>query len=103
MPSISLVVCLHRERDLIERLLRESVGLFDDLVVVHDGPETIAPTQIHSPDKIMARPPAIDYAELSFDSDLPTGYNVPSLPPQRGSIHELAAEYNGRYWEGLRC
>lgn len=103
MPALSLVVCVHRERDVLERLLRETAGLSDDLVVVHDGPENTAATQIHSPDEIMARPPAIDYAELSFDSDLPTGYNVPSLPPQRGSIHELAAEHNGRYWEGLRC
>jgi hypothetical protein len=39
MPAISLVVCLHRERDLLARLLREADGCFDDLVVVHDGPD----------------------------------------------------------------
>jgi hypothetical protein len=39
MPAISLVVCLHRQRDLLERLLHESQGHYDDLVVVHDGPD----------------------------------------------------------------
>jgi hypothetical protein len=37
MPAISLVVCVHLQRDLLERLLRESQGCYDDLVVVHDG------------------------------------------------------------------
>jgi hypothetical protein len=40
MPAISLVVCVHLQRDLLERLLRESGGCYDDLVVVHDGPDT---------------------------------------------------------------
>jgi len=39
MPAISLVVCLCNQRDLLERLLRESSGHYDDLVVVHDGPD----------------------------------------------------------------
>ncbi|MFA6577427.1 MAG: hypothetical protein WCS84_18545, partial [Nocardioides sp.] len=32
-------VCLHKERDLLERLLARSAGCYDDLVVVHDGPD----------------------------------------------------------------
>jgi glycosyltransferase involved in cell wall biosynthesis len=40
MPAISLVICVYRERDLLERLLRESESCYDDLVVVHDGPDT---------------------------------------------------------------
>jgi len=40
MPAISLVVCVHRQRDLLERLICESSGCYDDLVVVHDGPDT---------------------------------------------------------------
>ena len=40
MPNVSLVVCVHGERDLLERLLREAEGCHDDLVVVHDGPDT---------------------------------------------------------------
>lgn len=39
MPELSLVICLHRERDLLQRLLRHAEGCFDDLVVVHDGPD----------------------------------------------------------------
>ncbi len=40
MPALTLVVCVHLQRDLLERLLRESAGCHDDLVVVHDGPDT---------------------------------------------------------------
>lgn len=36
MPKISLVVCLYKERDLLERLLQHAEGCYDDLVVVHD-------------------------------------------------------------------
>jgi hypothetical protein len=39
VPPITLAVCLHRERDLLERLLRHAHGCYDDLVVVHDGPD----------------------------------------------------------------
>ena len=39
MPPLSLVVCLFREGDLLERLLSHCAGCFDDLVVVHDGPD----------------------------------------------------------------
>ena len=40
MPKISLCVCLYRERDFLERLLKHSCGIYDDLVVIHDGPDT---------------------------------------------------------------
>jgi hypothetical protein len=40
MPELSLVVCLHGERDLLQRLLDHTAGLYDDLLVVHDGPDT---------------------------------------------------------------
>jgi hypothetical protein len=39
MPALSLVVVLHRERDLLKRLLEKSKGCYDDLLVVHDGPD----------------------------------------------------------------
>jgi hypothetical protein len=39
MPKLSLVVCLHNELDLLQRLLQKSRGCYDDLVVVHDGPD----------------------------------------------------------------
>lgn len=40
MPAVSLVVCVHNERDLLQRLLRHASGCYDDLTVVHDGPDT---------------------------------------------------------------
>jgi hypothetical protein len=103
MPAISLVVCLHRERDFLERLLRETSGLFDDLVVIHDGPESAVNDQVHTPDEITETPPAIDYSMLAFDSPLPSGYHTPPVPARRGSIHELTTSYGGRYFEGPRC
>jgi hypothetical protein len=39
MPKLSLVVCVYHERDLLRRLLESARGLYDDLVVVHDGPD----------------------------------------------------------------
>ena len=39
MPQLSLVVCLYKERDLLQRLLERASGCYDDLVVVHDGPD----------------------------------------------------------------
>ena len=39
MPQLSLVVCVHQERDLLARLLEHTAGCYDDLVVVHDGPD----------------------------------------------------------------
>ncbi len=40
MPAISLVVCVHLQRDLLERLLRESRDCYDELIVLHDIPDT---------------------------------------------------------------
>ncbi len=39
MPAVSLVVCVYNERDLLERLLAKAEGCYDDLVVIHDGPD----------------------------------------------------------------
>src|ERR1700722_12835649 len=39
MPAISLVVCVHLQRDLLERLIRESQGCYDELLVLHDIPD----------------------------------------------------------------
>lgn len=46
MPEISLVVCLHREGDLLRRLLGHAEGCYDDLVVVHDGPDETGVRQL---------------------------------------------------------
>lgn len=39
MPKLSLVVCLYHERDMLQRQLDCAEGCYDDLVVVHDGPD----------------------------------------------------------------
>jgi hypothetical protein len=99
MPSISLVVCLHKERDYLRRLLSETADCFDELVVIHDGPETQQETE-QDP---KLSPPAIDFAELSTSAPVPKEY-VPggsSSPP--GSIGEIVRARGGRYFEGPRC
>ncbi|MGH8093191.1 MAG: glycosyltransferase family 2 protein [Chthoniobacterales bacterium] len=99
MPSISLVVCVHGELEMLRRLLKESAGLYDDLVVVHDGTADDSAKESQPP----AQPPAIDYAHLSPDAPLPDGYRVASPSPRPGSIHELVSLHDGRYFEGPRC
>lgn len=37
MPKLTLLVCLHGDRSFLERLLRESTGCYDELLVIHDG------------------------------------------------------------------
>jgi hypothetical protein len=100
MPAISLVVCVHKERDLLERLLRETCGLFDDLVVVHDGPELAS--DVATPTQIREKPPEIDYSELSAGSPLPAGYTTPTSSLKCGTIHELVAHFGGQYFQGPR-
>jgi hypothetical protein len=39
MPALSLIVCVHLQRDLLERLIQKSQDCWDDLAVVHDGPD----------------------------------------------------------------
>ena len=39
MPALSLVICIHKEGEHLRRLLRHAEGCYDDLVVVHDGPD----------------------------------------------------------------
>lgn len=165
MPKISLVVCLYKERDLLERLLHHAEGCYDDLVVVHDGLEEAVPagdrrqsieaggrdaavdgssksgkqTYQHtsearqtaagslqgepqanqfpcyedrwkSPEELSLEEPdappieiARNYAELSKDAPIPTGYRLKTGQPKPGSIHELVVRYGGRFYEGPRC
>lgn len=102
MPAISLVVCVHRERELLARLLQKTAGLYDDLVVVHDGPAAKSQSQITMPAEILEQPPAIDYSSLGPESPLPKGYKIPGDPPKPGTIHELVNAHGGRYFEGPR-
>lgn len=39
MPPLSLTIAIHGEGDLLERLLQKTEGCYDELVVVHDGPD----------------------------------------------------------------
>src|SRR5581483_790413 len=101
MPAISLVVCLRKERDFLARLLRHAEGCYDDLVVVHDGPEF----EVGVPPPVAAPPAemAMDYAEIPAGSPIPPFYRAPTLPPKPGSTHELVLQHGGRYFEGPRC
>jgi hypothetical protein len=96
MPGITLVVCLYKERDLLERLLREAAGCYDDLVVVHDGPEA-EPSYFGT-----EKPAAIDYSQLFQESPVTLGYQTPSPVPQ-GSVQEMVTEHGGRFFAGPRC
>jgi hypothetical protein len=40
MPAISLVVCVRNQADLLERLLGKTADCYDQLVIVHDGPDS---------------------------------------------------------------
>jgi len=96
MPAISLVVCLYRERTHLERLLKETEGCYDDLVVVHDGRE-----MGHDAGPL-GKPAAIDYAALPKDAPCPVGYESPPTPARPGSIHALVQEHGGHFFEGGR-
>jgi glycosyltransferase involved in cell wall biosynthesis len=127
MPKISLVVCLYKERDLLERLLQRSEGCYDDLVVVHDGPEEVLPAENvrcrtddagrtvdyeagwKSPEELSLKEPdapsselARDYADILPDAPIPTGYRLKIGQPVPGSVHELVDSYGGRFYEGPR-
>lgn len=99
MPSVSLVVCVYKERDLLERLLQHAAGCYDDLVVVHDGSENAPPTVSRTP----AKPAAINFNELKENAPLPEGYRQPDLPACAGSVQELVRRHGGRYYEGPRA
>jgi hypothetical protein len=99
MPSVSLVVCLYKERDLLERLLQHAAGCFDDLVVVHDGAENVPKEE----GKVPENQPAINYEELKADQPLPKGYRELNSTPRAGSIHEVVKRQGGRYYEGPRA
>jgi hypothetical protein len=39
MPIISLIICVHGDRVPLSRLLEHSVDCYDELLVIHDGPD----------------------------------------------------------------
>jgi glycosyltransferase involved in cell wall biosynthesis len=46
MPQISLVACIFRQSDLLDRLLRNSVGCYDEALIIHDGPDDSGVAQV---------------------------------------------------------
>jgi len=60
MPPISLVVCVHRQRDLLERLICESAGCYDELIVLHDTPDVqnVREVTVAAGGRFFERPPA---------------------------------------------
>jgi hypothetical protein len=99
MPKISLVVCLYREKDLLERLLKHAEGCYDDLVVVHDGKEIGEPSWRPSP---AIRELAIDWANVPAKSLLPDFFAKGQTPISPGSIRELVEKHKGRFFEHPR-
>ncbi len=95
MPALSLVVCVHRERIMLERLLAAMAGCYDDLIVVHDGSESGADAEIDG------EIPGIDFAALPAIPDQ-CGYRQPddSAP---GGMQKLVSESGGHFYEGPRC
>jgi hypothetical protein len=89
-------VGVYRERDLLERLLREANSCFDDLVVVHDGPEEVAGSEG------LESPAPIDYATLPKGEPLPGGYRRPLAAFAANGMQRLVEEYGGRCFEGGR-
>ncbi|NJK90806.1 MAG: glycosyltransferase [Blastochloris sp.] len=105
MPKISLIVCLYKERDLLERLLQHAEGCYDDLVVVHDGSEsdTNPPTplaKIHIPSH---RHPelAVDFSIPEQAAQASTWWKHLEGSPSPGSIHELVTKHGGPCFEGI--
>src|SRR5438552_3445568 len=39
MPKISLIICVHGDRRPLSRLLASSRNCYDELLVIHDGPD----------------------------------------------------------------
>ena len=99
MPKISLVVCLHKERDFLERLLQNAEGCYDDLVVVHDGREEGEGSWCHGlPDSALA----IDWAEISPSVPLPEMFQRNQTPEMPGSLREYVRIKGGRFFEHPR-
>lgn len=99
MPKISLVVCLYKERDLLERLLQHAEGCYDDLVVVHDGPEEGDPNWKPGPPSPGL---ALDWACVPPDAPLPEAFQKCQSAPKPGSLREFVEKKGGRFYEHPR-
>jgi hypothetical protein len=100
MPKVSLVICLHKERLLLERLLKQVAGCYDDLVVVHDGREEEDSAALASPPR---RDLAIDWATVPADASLPPVFVSHQTPTRPGSLRDYVQRQGGRFYEAPRC
>ncbi len=102
----------------MQRLLAHAGGCYDDLVVVHDGPESpptpwgpaIKQVGRRAPETLSLQAPGVppreiarDYAWLSSKLPLPPGYRRKTGKARAGSIHAVVNSYKGRFFEGPHC
>lgn len=101
MPRISLVVCLRKERAYLVRLLEQASDCYDDLVVVHDGPEEDS----NARRRASAPPPemAVNYENDDKAVPVPPSYRPSYSPAKPNSTAEVVSRHDGRYFEGPRC
>lgn len=118
MPKVSLVVCLRNETAFLKRLLQHSSGCYDDLVVVHDGPQVEQPhpdyptaerLRVAEGDwglRIPGPPPreiSLDYSKLKKTAPGPKSYRLVSGRTPRNSLKELVKRNHGHLYLGPRC
>src|SRR5689334_16966635 len=60
MPKVSLIICTHGDRRPLSRLLEHTRGCYDELLVIHDGPdfEDVRSVVIEHGGKFIERPRA---------------------------------------------
>jgi hypothetical protein len=99
VQKVSLVVCVYKERSLLERLLKACEGCYDDLVVVHDGPEDGDPnwSPVHPGQDL-----AIDWSAIASDFPLPAVFSRLQSPERPGSLREYVRQQGGRFFEHPR-
>ena len=122
MPKISLVVVLRSERANLARLLKHSNHCFDELIVVHDGPESF-PSNIVASKKhfdfskessgpetfSLLRPDAPpnifskDFSRIKISSFSRLGYRWITCQRFHSSLYNLVKKYRGKFFEGPRC
>jgi hypothetical protein len=104
MPPVSLVICVYKDRDLLERLLQKAVDCHDDLVVIHDGVENAAGLDATGIGVFLRQDPklAADFARPGQSTEAAKFWKEKTEPARPGSVHELVRNYGGRFFEGPR-
>jgi len=119
MPKLSLIICVFKERDLLERLLQKCDRYYDELIVLHDGPEEHFSSGLatgkyepewKTPEHLSLCTPGTPHPALQRDFSLhptdggiPSGYREMGGQASSGSVHEIVQKFGGRFFEGARC